>query len=213
MKTRNKILSLLGILLGITFVICIAASCNSEERKLSSEVKKITESKHSYASLTNDSLFIYASQGDTRAINKLIDVAEKWLTDNNSICEIDMEDYYGPDTPEKHILYLWNYSTDNDELEDLGNSMYNMSLTYLPDWHDDIYCSEIESVRKLFLFCDTDQLLKADGMRFLTCLPNIEYIYVKPDDLSKNNKEESEIILNNIKAYAPDNCVVEIIAE
>ena len=57
MKTRNKILSLLGILLGITFVFCIAASCNSEERKLSSEVKKITKSKHSYASLTNDSLF------------------------------------------------------------------------------------------------------------------------------------------------------------
>ena len=191
----------MGILLGITFVICIAASCNSEERKLSSEVKKITESKHSYASLTNDSLFIYASQGDTRAINKLIDVAEKWLTDNNSICEIDMEDYYAPDTPEKHILYLWNYSAHNDELEEIGNSMYNMSLTYLPDWHDDIYCSEIESVRKLFLFCDTDQL------------PNIEYIYVKPDDLSKNNKEESESILNNIKAYAPDNCVVEIIAE
>lgn len=124
-----------------------------------------------------------------------------------------MEDYYGPDTPEKHILYLWNYSADNDELGEIGNRMYNMSLTYLPDWHNDIFCSEIESVRKLFLFCDTDQLLKAGDMRFLTCLPNIEYIYVKPNDLSKIDQKESKMILSNIKAYKPDNCVVEIMSE
>lgn len=213
LKIKRKIFwAVFGLVLILSVSVIIYL--NTGNRKLSREIKKITGDRHSSAHLSDDRLNIYASQGDsTVKINKLIDIAERSMTDNDMKCFIYIDFYYDINEPGRHEMIIRNFEVKNGESEVSSQGTYSMHINYFPIWYEDPMKTDIACITHVYLSCDGIET--SNDLRFLACLPDLEYVNIEmSEDVFYSHKERShdemEMLISEIKNFLPEGCIVEI---